>query len=197
MQLSIILNHLAVSLFPWIVGLLAGGAVGLTFAHMVRVITASGHPPPAWLVLVPWRTLLLALYPATWGYLLVRFFGIGDATLMAHVGLTIFFLAVPFTAGTLFEYWYPALLATRLMEAARTLAALSLVLGTQGPTAFASGETGVGDELYSALAYFHFQDALYWWLAVVALILFVDLAFGVLEFAAARFRLVGASSKVS
>jgi ABC-type proline/glycine betaine transport system permease subunit len=59
------------------------------------------------------------------------------------VALFILLFAVPFTASTLLEHWYPAPLAVRLIGGFRTLAAASVVVATCTPMVAGSGGAGV------------------------------------------------------
>ncbi len=69
-----------------------------------------------------------------------------------------------------------------MLAGIRTLATLSFVLAIPGAIPFAGGDSAIGFRIFSALQFLRFQEAMYWWFAVVALLLLIDLLLGILEF---------------
>ncbi len=193
MSLLPIIEHIWVTLVPGLVGMAAGAVVGQLIARLItRAVTY--HPGlRRRLPLVPWRTLLIALYPLTWGeLLLVKFFG--DASLPISIALTIFILAIPISTGLDLPARQATPSAVRILSTLRTLILLTVMWGA------AHGGNQIGNLFrfaLRALGYdFWIMSGLdlsivfhpdYWqvfqlWSLVVAAVLALDLLFGVVEF---------------
>ncbi len=186
LDISTILDHSWLSLLPFALGLIAGGGLGALCALVARRAVASRPRLRRWLTLLPWRTFLLAFYPITVSPLL--FFVIPGSVepALAHVALTVFLLAIPLTASALWDSWFPASFPVRMVAASRSLGALSFLFATQIVIRFNGDSKGLTLPLVSSLANLKFEQALYWWLALVALVLLFDLVAGAIEFAVAR-----------
>lgn len=181
MTLSLIIRHLLISLLPCVLGLAVGGSLAYGCALVGRRMLSANPRLGKWAMLIPWRTIMLALLFITTPLFFVRFFGIGDLAEAVSTGSTILLFVFPFTAVLLFEYWYPVPLRERFWGLARTFATASLILGIREAVGFNGGGGGIGFLMYVEQSRLHFQAAIEIWLAVVGLVLAVDLLFGLVQ----------------
>jgi hypothetical protein len=118
-----------------------GGGLGYACALAARVLISALPRLRSASMLLPWRTfavtvpLLSPLIPVV--------LGLGTLAGATMVVLLVLLVALPFTASTLLEHWYPSPLAVRLIGGFRSLAAASVAIGTWIPMVAGSGGAGV------------------------------------------------------
>lgn len=181
MSLSLLVTHVLISLVPGILGFCLGGVLGFRVALSARAFLSTHPHWRRWGSLFPWRTLMLAALYFTEPLFIVRFFGLGEITQAISVGFTILIFAVPFTSILFLENWFPVSLRSRILGLARTLAAVSLILGARQVVGFSGAGLGIGELMYFAEARLRLDEVLGIWLALVGLVLVVDVLFGVLQ----------------
>jgi hypothetical protein len=139
--LAVLVEHSLISLAPWLVGVVVGGGLGYACALAARVLISALPGLRSASMLLPWRTfavtvpLLSPLIPVV--------LGLGILAGATMVALLVLLVALPFTASTLLEHWYPSPLAVRLIGGFRTLAVASVAVGTWIPMVAGSGGAGV------------------------------------------------------
>jgi hypothetical protein len=170
--------HLLITCIPWLIGITAGGGLGVICGLAIRAIISAN---PAWrsaLVLLPWRTLVMGFLAAVWSPFIASLMGLGPITGGIMVAGSISVLAMAFAATTLLEHWYPSPLGSRLVAGARTLAVAS------GLFAAGVGLLGGGGLGYLILEAARLSQYGVKWkglLVVLALALVLDLALGVAQ----------------
>jgi ABC-type proline/glycine betaine transport system permease subunit len=139
--LWVLREHLLISLVPWLVGVIAGGSLGYACALTARSLFSAFPSLRSVSMLLPWRVfavtvpLLSPLIPVV--------LGLGTLAGATMVALLVLLVALPFTASTLLEHWYPSPLGVRLISGFRSLAAASVAVGTWIPMVAGSGGAGV------------------------------------------------------
>ncbi len=176
--MSIVLDHLLISLVGWFVGVIAGSAVGYLYAVAARALLTSSPNLRRWSTLIPWRTAVMGLLILTWTPNIVVRFGLGTIAGMVSTGLFIFLLSLPLTVTVLIEHWYPSLPAVRLVAGFRTLATASFVIAA-GAGLFGGG--GIGGFITQATNPLQSDLLLQAWLVVVVLILLADVLLGMAQ----------------
>ncbi len=82
------LEHLWLTVVPWLIGIVFGGGLGYLVARVLRPFWQTQARLRAMLIIAPWRTLgALTILLTVRSPLLLRYFGLGQAT--ALVWLTI------------------------------------------------------------------------------------------------------------
>lgn len=192
---SVFLNHVLLSIIPWVAGGLIGGGLGYLLALAMRPLGARpGHCRA--LRLLPWRTIAfvlaaMAVYAAYPFILLgpvLRSVLPGTGFLgyaLASLSISILALALPFTTSIIAGYWFPPSLGERLAAGARTLGVACVVL------ALTAGHWGVHNAgwLIATVDPFDYPRAPRVWLGygiVISVALIVDLVMGVIQMAIAR-----------
>ena len=183
MDVSVIVEHLLISLVPWLAGVLLGGGLGYLYAILARALFSSlpGLHRPS--MLLPWRAILMSLLLLVLSPASAAIFGIGPTAGAIVVGLSMFLLAMPLKAAILLEYWYPSPLAVRLVAGLRTLATASVVVAA-GAGLFGGG--GLGSSVMESIRLLQFGRAFEGWLVILALALMLDLLLGTLQLMAFR-----------
>ncbi len=141
MKVSVLSEHLLISLLPWLIGAITGGGLGYAYALVARGLFFRFPGLRRASMLLPWRTVAMTL-PLLSPYVVVLV-GLGTVAGAIIVGLFVFLFAVPFTAVVLLEYWYPPPLVIRFIARARTLATASVAVAAVGPPVVGSGGAGV------------------------------------------------------
>jgi ABC-type proline/glycine betaine transport system permease subunit len=173
-----VLEHLLISLIPWLIGIAVGGALGVLCALGMRALLAARPTLRRLWVLLPWRTLVMGLLVVVWSPFIVSLLGIGPFTGGVMVAGSVSLLSAAFAATTLHEYRYPSPLGSRLIAGARTLAVGS------GLIAAGVGLIGGGGLGYSILEAARLSQYGVMWkglLAVLALALVLDLMLGLVQ----------------
>lgn len=177
MSVSILGEHLLISLAPWLAGVVAGGVLGYACALVARRLFSTR---PGWRrvsMLLPWRTVAITL--PLLSPLVVVFVGLGTMAGAVMVGLFVFLFALPLTVVTLLEQWYPSPLVVRLVAGARTLATASVAVAAVGPPVAGSG--GAGVLIFQGMRLLDYPRMLRGFWVVVLLALMIDVLLGALQ----------------
>ena len=180
MTVSVVFEHLLISLGAWVVGGALGGALGTLIALGVRTWFASASSLRKLSMLMPWRTVVMSLLIVVWTPASVLLVGLGPAAGMLSTGLVMFLFALSFTVSILLERWYPSAFAVRLIAGLRTLATASLVVAAF--VGFYDG-TGIGWYMSRSLMTLYFDVLLQEWLVLAALVLVTDVLLGIVQLA--------------
>jgi hypothetical protein len=192
---TVFLNHLLLSIVPWVAGGLIGGSLGYLIALAIRPLQSRAGLYRV-LRLLPWRTIAfvltaMAVYAAYPFILLgpvLRSAMPGSGFLvhaLASISVAVLALALPFTTSIIAGYWFQPSLGERLVAGARTLGVASVVLAL---TAIHWGVQSAG-WLIATVDPFDYPRAPRVWLGygiVVSVALIVDLVMGVLQMVVAR-----------
>lgn len=143
MNVSIVSEHLLISIVPWLIGVVVGGGLGYACALVVRR-AISYHPGLCQAaLLLPWRTVAVVLgLIVLMSRLTVERLGMGVLAGQVSMGFFILVFALPFTVSTLLEYWSPSALVVRLISKARMLALVSVAVAVMASW-WGSGGAGV------------------------------------------------------
>jgi ABC-type nitrate/sulfonate/bicarbonate transport system permease component len=188
--MSIVREHLLVSLAPWLAGVVVGGVLGYACTLVARRLFSTR---PGWRrtsMLLPWRTVAVTL--PLLSPLIVVFVGLGTMAGAVMVGLFVFLFALPLTVITLLEQWYPWPLVVRLIARARTLATASVAVAAVGPPSVGSG--GAGVLIFGGMGLLDYPQMLRGFSIVVLLALMVDVLLGALQLLFYRWNLDANSS---
>lgn len=177
MTFQYVAEHLLLSLASWLAGWILGVAVGYGIASLVKklVISSAGLRDP--LLLIPWRTIIMALLLIVYSPLIPVWVGLGSRAAFLMVGGILFLLASVVVTGILLERDYPTPIAVRLVATARTLATSSVII-TIFASIFGAG-SGIGQLLIQHLNLLDSSFLFSTWLLVVAMTLLVDLLLGI------------------
>lgn len=190
---SVFLNHVLLSIIPWVAGGLIGGGLGYLLALAMRPLGSRPGPRRA-LKLLPWRTIAFALVaialnsaypfillsPMLRSVLHVKGFFV-HVTL--SISIAVFALASPFTTSIIAGYWFPPSLGERLVAGARTLGVASAVLAL---TASYWGVSSPGHLIAIAMHAFDYSRVWLGYSIMVSTALIVDLVMGLIQMAIAR-----------
>jgi ABC-type nitrate/sulfonate/bicarbonate transport system permease component len=177
MSVSILGEHLLISLVPWLAGIIVGGVLGYVCALVAHRLFST-HPGLYRVsVLVPWRTVAVTL--PLLSPLIVIYIGLGTVTGAVMVGLFVFLFALPSTVVTLLEHWCPSPLVVRFIARARTLAAASVAVAAIGPPLVGSG--GAGVLIFEGMRLLDYAQMLRGFAIVVLLSLMIDVLLGALQ----------------
>jgi osmoprotectant transport system permease protein len=181
MDVSMVAEHVRISLVPWLIGVVLGGGLGTLGARLVHALLSSrpGLRKPS--MLVPWRALLMSLLLLCLSPASVVIFGLGPGAGAVTVGLSTLLLAMPLTAAIVLEDRYPSPLAVRLVAGARTLGIAAVALAA---AAGVFGGGGLGPFLIESMRLLQWGRAFQGWLALLMLALILDLLLGGLQWAA-------------
>ena len=178
-MIDIFLDHLLISLVPWLAGMVVGGGLGYACALVARSLFSTLPGLRRASMLLPWRTVAvtLALVALVSPIIVVRV-GLGRVAGMISVGIFVFVFALPFTIGTLLEHWYPSPLVVRLITGARTLATASVAVAIAGRL---TGSGGAGALIFQGMRLLDYPQMLRGFLLVVLLALVIDVLLGALQ----------------
>jgi len=184
LTLSLIWEHLGVSLIPWLIIMLVGGGLGYLFATLFRH-WFRGHPRSFHLiVLLPWRSIsiLIALVVVNTP-LMVWNFGLGTLSASLAIGVALSVLFIPWITSTLLYSWLPINMLGKVFSIVRTSIILSLVL----PVFL---QTGVGYFIYQVSFAQDLSKMTLGYEVVGAMLLGADLLIGVIQYTLAHSRTV-------
>lgn len=173
--------QLLLSLIPWLVGLVVGGAFGYFFARWLRPLIMKRSGLRRGLMWIPWRGVIVVLpYLA---FFAPVYFGLGLTSGSFIVAIYVFIFSIPFTAVTFLNHWYPLPLNVRVISLARIIAvgAISIAAATGIIGGFVAGSQMV--ESFRLLNYAGFFTVFFMVLGIAVLI---DLLFGAVLFALFR-----------
>jgi ABC-type nitrate/sulfonate/bicarbonate transport system permease component len=180
-----IVAHVLITCIPWLVGVVAGGGLGVLCALGIRA-TFSARPglrSPS--VLLPWRSVVMALLMVALSPFIAVHLGLGPLAGGIMVGSSVTILALAFTCATLVDHWHRSPLGARLVAGARTLAVAAGLIAVEVGV-FGGG--GVGGVVLDGI---RLQQADLMWsglLVVFLLVLVLDVLLGAVQVAAHRLR---------
>ncbi len=118
-----LIQHLWLTLVPWLIGIVLGGSLGHLVAFFLRRYFETYLSLRTWLTLLPWRTsvafmLLMAIYSPQ----LLRYFGLGFTTALIKLSIVSFTLSLTFTIYIFLVLQETPAIFLRLVSVARTMA---------------------------------------------------------------------------
>jgi len=173
-----VVAHFLISGIPWLVGIVAGGGLGVLCALGIHALFSARPELRRPSVMLPWRTLVMGLLMVAWSPFIVVFLGLGAIAGGAMVGAWVFLLALAFTAATLIEHWHPSPLSVQLIAGARTLAVASGMIAI-GVGVIGGG--GIGHLILEGVRLLQYDLMWRGLLTVIALALVLDLLLGVVQ----------------
>jgi len=178
-MINIFLDHLLISLVPWLAGIVVGGGLGYACALVARSLFSALPRLRRVSMLLPWRTVAvtLALVALVSPIIVIRV-GLGRVAGTISVGIFVFVFALPFTVGTLLEHWYPSPLVVRLITGARTLATASVAVAIVGRLA---GSGGAGALIFQGMRLLDYPQMFRGFSIVALLALIIDVLLGALQ----------------
>jgi ABC-type proline/glycine betaine transport system permease subunit len=193
MNISILGEHLLISIVPWLIGVAVGGGLGYVCALVARGLFSTRPGLRRVALLLPWRSVAVTLASvALLSPAIAILVGIGRVAGMISVGLFVFVFALPFTVNNLLEHWHSSPLAVRLISGARTLATASVAVAVLG--AF-SGSGGAGVLIFGGITHLDKTQTLKGFSIVALISLIIDVLLGALQMI--PYRTVQATSQVA
>ncbi len=96
MIISVIGQHLLISILPWLIGTVVGGGLGYACAIVARSVVSTHPGLRRAVMLLPWRTIAVTLtLVALLSPLTVEHFGLGLEAGQVSVGFFVFVFALP------------------------------------------------------------------------------------------------------
>lgn len=184
MNVSVVGEHLLISLVPWLAGVVVGGGLGYACALVARSLFSTLPGLRRASILLPWRTVAVSLALVVLSPFVPVLVGLGTVAGATMVALFVLVFALPFTVVTLLEHWCPSPLAVRLIAGSRILATASVAVATS--TARVAGSGGAGALIYKAMRLLDRPQMLRGFLIVVVLALMMDILLGALQLLFAR-----------
>ncbi len=183
MEISILTNHLLITVVAWIGALMIGGGVGHIVARALIPIMKAKPVSRRNMSLIPWRSIIFMLLLLVWSPILGIWLGLGNLTGIAIVGLTLSLLAMSMMMKAQVNQWFPSSLLEYIVSLARTLLMIAL-FATLGVGYVGAG--GLGFYLMQQVKLMEYGKLYegFFILGVTALIL--DLVFGVIQFRVSR-----------
>lgn len=179
-----VMVHLLITCIPWLIGLAIGGGLGVLCGLGIRTLHSASPALRRTLVLLPWRTFVMGFLMAVWSPLIASLMGLGPITGGVMVVGSVSVLGTTFVATTLYEYWYPSPLASRLAAGTRTLAVASGLIAA-GVDLLGGG--GLGYIILEAVRLSQYGVMWKGLLAVLALALVLDLTLGLVQMIAFQY----------
>jgi len=178
-MMDIFLDHLLISLVPWLAGTVVGGGLGYACALVARSLFSALPGSRRASMLLPWRTVAvtLALVALVSPIIVIRV-GLGRVAGMISVGIFVFAFALPFTVGTLLEHWYPSPLVVRLIAGSRILATASVAVAIVGCL---PGSGGAGALIFQGMRLLDYPQMFRGFSVVALLSLIIDVLLGALQ----------------
>lgn len=129
LSLSMILQHLEVSLIPWLIVMVVGGGLGYFFAILFRKWFQDHQRVLNLLVLLPWRSVAIWIaLVVIYSPLMVWQFGLGTIAGSVAVGVALSSLMIPWITTTLVRSWVPLSTIGKILSIVRLSAILSIAL---------------------------------------------------------------------
>ena len=129
LTLSMILQHLEVSLIPWLIVMVVGGGLGYFFAILFRKWFQDHQRVLNLLVLLPWRSVAIWIaLVVIYSPLMVWQFGLGTIAGSVAVGVALSSLMIPWITTTLVRSWVPLSTIGKILSIVRLSAILSIAL---------------------------------------------------------------------
>ena len=129
LTLSMILQHLEVSLIPWLIVMVVAGGLGYVFAILLRKWFQGHQRVLNLLVLLPWRSVAIWIaLVVIYSPLMVWQFGLGTIAGSVAVGVALSSLIIPWITTTLVRSWVPLSTIGKILSIVRLSAILSIAL---------------------------------------------------------------------
>ena len=129
LTLSMILQHLEVSLIPWLIVMVVAGGLGYVFAILLRKWFQGHQRVLNLLVLLPWRSVAIWIaLVVIYSPLMVWQFGLGTIAGSVAVGVALSSLMIPWITTTLVRSWVPLSTIGKILSIVRLSAILSIAL---------------------------------------------------------------------
>jgi ABC-type proline/glycine betaine transport system permease subunit len=174
MDVSILTQHVLISLLPWLIAVLLAAGLGTLWALVARGLFSRVPALRRASMLLPWRTAAVSL-PLLAPFVATRV-GLGPVAAGIAVGLFVFLFALPLTVTVRLETWYPLPPLVRFISGVRTLAAASVaVAALAAPTV---GGGGAGLLIFEGMRALDHGQMFGGFFAVVMLALIIDLVLG-------------------
>ena len=122
-------SHVIVSIVPWIIAVLAGGALGYILAITFRSWIRRSPGIFFYSAIFPWRSIaaLISLIAITYPWIQMRY-GLGDASGIFSMGIILIAWSVPCTMQAIFQHWFETTLRVRMVSTYRMLAIVSIAI---------------------------------------------------------------------
>ena len=174
----LILEHLGVSLIPWLIVMPAGGGFGYLLAVLFLRWFKGRQRAFDLMALLPWRSIaiFIALVVINTPFMVWKF-GIGLLAPSLSIGVALFVLFVPFIAHTLLNSWHPISAREKVVSIVRTFAILSLALSVFLQT------TGMGYLIYRVSSELDFPKLILGYEVIGVMLLGADLIIGLIQYA--------------
>lgn len=184
MIISVIGQHLLISILPWLIGTVVGGGLGYACALVARSVVSTHPGLRRAAMLLPWRTIAVTLtLVALLSPLTVEHFGLGLEAGQVSVGFFVFVFALPLTVGTFLDHWSPSPLVIRLIAKARMLALVSVAVAVM---TYLMGSGGAGTLIWQGMQNLDNAQLLKGFSIVAVLALVVDVLLGTLQLVFSR-----------
>jgi hypothetical protein len=176
LTLQLILQHFSVALIPWLIMMPAGAGLGYALAGLIRRQISAHTWILKTLVFLPWRAVAIwiALVDIN-SFLLIWWLGLGILSASVTVAIALGLLITPLVTLTLLQAWYPPSLSERIMSVARTSAVFSIALVVILLT------SGMGYYINQVSAALDIQKMIIAYGVVAAMLLGVDILFGMIQ----------------
>ena len=184
MNVSVVGEHLLISLVPWLAGIVVGGGLGYACALVARSLFSTRPGLRRVSMLLPWRTVVVTFAAlAAFSPLVYLLVGVGTSGAATMVALFVLVLALPFTVVTLLEHWYPSPLAVRLIAGSRILATASVAVAAFAPMVRTSGGVGplIFPLIFEGMRLLDYPRVLTALSIVVLLAFIIDILLGALQ----------------
>jgi ABC-type proline/glycine betaine transport system permease subunit len=182
MDVSVLTQHLLISLLPWAVAVVVAGGLGTIWALAARSLFSKVPALRSVSMLLPWRTVAAGL-PLLTPFAATRV-GLGPVSAGIAVGLFVFLFALPLTVVVRLEGGYASPPLVRFIARIRTLAVASVALAAVvGPPV---GGGGAGSLILKGMRTPDHAQTFGGFAVVVILAVTVDLVLGALQLLLSR-----------
>ncbi len=178
MDISILANHLLITLVAWIAGLIVGGVGGVLIASLIRPRTSPKPDSIRGLAWIPWRTLVFMLMLVVWSPLIPVWLGLGTTTGMVISGFAISLIALPMMMSMSLNDSHTRSWLVHFISKARSLLFFAQ-FAALGVGYFGGG--GAGLYLVEQMKLLDYGKVFQGFLIIVGLALVLDLVFGAIE----------------
>lgn len=177
LTLQLILQHLSVSLIPWLIIMVIGGGLGYGFSFLIHRWLYDHKWLLNILVFLPWRSVIIWIaLVAIHSPLMIWQFGLGPISASVAIGIALCVFIIPSITVILLQSLYPPSSLGKIMSIARTSAILSIAL-------VVLLDTGMGYYILRVSSSLGFQKIILAYLVVGAMMLGIDLVLGFIQIA--------------
>lgn len=121
--MSELLQHLWLTLAPWLIGMVLGGGLGHLISLFLRRFFGTSLSLRTWFTIIPWRTgVAFILLTAIYSPYLIRYFGLGFTTALLKLGIVSFILSFTLTIYSFLILQETPTIFLRLVSISRTMA---------------------------------------------------------------------------